>query len=634
MRSAIRLKAPSGEEVGRTARFTAPSVVVLILVIANIVYRWVISRPGYFWQDDYYLMAWAEANPPNLTYLFLPFSDHFQPLGALLGWTAQRLFPGSYDAAMLWTAILYAGSIWTFSRLVRSIFGWRPQLTLVLVLWGFSVFTLQAFLWYAASWWLAPFLFFAPLALWAGVRYVRAPTIGNLAVAFVTALAAYLSHTFGFVVPIIMLLIIGTVPLLSPLGTGRPRDVLRWWRLLCVQAAPVLLLGFFYLTRASSGRAVTVAPLESFAFVWKELAWVIVPGLAGGPWRYNGYLSPEFPVFTPLGGFLLLEFVLLLGWLLKVHPRSGRLWLAMLAVASLQIVVVTLGRGGEDTALVVRYAAPTLLPLAIAVSAMLAWPVHAPSPWRASGRRLAEWWRNLSAPTRVVVTAGLLQAFLISFSITVQVPAFDTPFAANRAYMERLISSVERLGSGTVLLPQFVPNSVVGVNAPGPTSTQLVLASQRTPPEFANQVVGDLVGVNDRGEVVPEIVMGVSGLPGPDGECGTFVAESAVIPLERQAEYWFATISLGVLSDRDAAIKVELLSGGIAAGLADITVPRGLNRVYAPLPGSGDAVRVTVQSGYPLCVTDLTVGERFHDNDGSWKQDGSSLPVQSFDLSP
>jgi hypothetical protein len=61
-----------------------PSLVVAGLVAVNAVYRWVIARPGYFWQDDYYITAWAKYNPLGFDYLFLPFSDHFQPLGFAL----------------------------------------------------------------------------------------------------------------------------------------------------------------------------------------------------------------------------------------------------------------------------------------------------------------------------------------------------------------------------------------------------------------------------------------------------------------------------------------------------------------------------------------------------------------------
>ena len=46
-----------------------PSFAVIVLVAANLVYRLVAYRPGYFWQDDYYITAWAKFNPNELASL-------------------------------------------------------------------------------------------------------------------------------------------------------------------------------------------------------------------------------------------------------------------------------------------------------------------------------------------------------------------------------------------------------------------------------------------------------------------------------------------------------------------------------------------------------------------------------------
>jgi len=611
-----------------------PSVVVAVLVMVNFAYRWLISLPGYFWQDDYYIMAWAEQNPLDSWYLFLPFSDHFQPLGFLLAWVSQRLFPGSYPAAMMWTALIYALSIWAFYRLLVRLYGWRTQFYLIILLWGFSIFTVQSFLWYAASLYLAPYLLLVPLALWSAVAYLDDPRPWRLVPVLLLSTAAMTAHTFGAIVPVLTAILIGVMRLGSSSAAPWWRAITGQWLLLGLQIVPVGMVLAFYVMRASSGKGVTIEPLNSLIFVFREFVWVIIPGLAGGPWRYNGYLSPEFPLLTPLAVMLSIEFVALLGLLAWFNRRGFWLWLLMLAVAAGQLLSVTLGRGGGDTALVIRYSAPTLIPLALALSGTLAMRREGVSQWNGRSIDVAAMWRGLKPAAKGVFVALAAQVYLISFSMSLAVPVFETPFAFNRDYMQELIGSAKSVPEGATLLPQFVPSRVVGVNAPGPTSTQLVLANLRTSPDFANSVSGPLWGFTDRGDLVQQTVWGIEPLTRSDPDCVVRLGtEPIILPLRDRAEYWYATLALGTLAGEASDVFVELLDGADVRGSAVLQIGPGLGRAHAGLPGAGDSLRLTpLGSASSVCVTDVIVGERFHEMDGEWIQDPSTLPTQSFVL--
>lgn len=612
-----------------------PSAMVAFLMVVNLAYRWVIAQPGYFWQDDFYITAWAQANPLNTWYLFLPFSDHFQPLGFAAAWVSQRIFPGSYPAAMFWTALVYAGSLWTFYRLLVRLFGWRTQFYLVLLVWGFSIFTVQSYLWYAASLYLAPYLLLVPWAIAAGVRYAQNPRAWRLVSAFVLSALCVAAHTFGTLVPVLTAVLIGTLGIGSPAGTSWWRAIRRQWRLLGAQLLPSVCVAIFYLQRSASGREVTVDPLQSLLFVAKEFLWVIIPAMAGGPWRYNGYLSPEFPLFTPLGGILFVEFVLLLVALCHIKPRAFVFWIFVLLITSAQLLAVTLGRGGGDTSVVIRYAAPALIGLSLALAYSMASGKSELSPWRAQGLVLATGWRRLGLVGRGVVIGVLIQVYLVSFSISVFTPAFETPFALNRAYMTELIGSSKSVSPEVTLLPQFVPNRVVGINAPGPTSTQLVLANLPNSPSFGDSVSGPLWGFTQDGDLVEQVVMGALPEKREDPDCAVRLTEAdVVVPLDSSAQYWYATVAVGTLTESGQTIQVELLKEGRPQGVARVNVPAGLQRTYAGLLGEGDSVRLTTTAGSPVCVTDLVVGERFHRSGDEWVQDPSSLPTQSFHLGP
>lgn len=591
--------------------------------------------PGYFWQDDYYITAWAQANPLNGWYLFLPFSDHFQPLGFGLAWISQRLFPGSYTAAMLWTALVYAASIWVFYRLLIQLYGWRTQFYLVLLLWSFSVFTVQSFLWYAASLYLAPYLLIVPLALLATVKYLDDPQWWRLVVVFCVSSLAVLAHTFGFVVPVLSAVLIAVMRLGSDSNSAWWLALRRQWLLLLVQVLPSILTVVFYLQRSASGRGVTLDPIASFLFVVREFIWVVIPGMVGGPWRYNGFLSPEFPLFTALGGFAVVQFVVFVALLAKFKPRAFALWIGAIVIISGQLGAVTLGRGGGETALVVRYAAPGLIALALAVSYSMASRPHEVTPWRSVGADVALMWRRFTPVAKGVVVLALGQIYLVSFSVSVFTPAFESPFALNRMYMEELIGSSKSIPVGTALLPQFVPNRVVGINAPGPTSTQLVLANQSSPPLFADSVTGVLWGFTDEGDLVEQTVWGVETAGATDQDCVARVTGDPVtLQLVQPAEYGYATIAIGTLAQSQVDLDIELMSDEAVVGSTVVAVAAGLNRSFSGLAGEGDSVRISPRGDALICITDIVVGERFHLQDGGWTQDGSSLPTQSFRLGP
>ena len=609
-----------------------PSFAVIVLVAANLVYRLVAYRPGYFWQDDYYITAWAKFNPLGPDYLFLRFSDHFQPLGLAAAWVSQRIFPGSYPAAMTWTAILYAASIWVMYRLLLAIFGWRPQMLIVLLFWGFSVFTLQGYLWYAASIYLAPFLFLLPLALLLAVRYISKPSAGRLIAAFIGSILVVAAHTFGGTLVVLTALLLGVGALGAREGSDWWQRILRNWRLLLAQIVPIAAVIFFYVMRTTDGKGVTLEPLQTLAYVGRQLTWVVIPGLAGGPWKYNTFLGPEFPFFTPLAGFVILEFVLLLAALAWVRPRAFWFWIGALAVVSGQLVVVTLGRGGGDTATILRYSTPGLVALTLAIALTLMSPRGGVFVWRHEGELVARKWRGWDSVSRFIIVAVVMQAFLVSFSISALTPIFESPFAFNRAYMTKLIQSAQQVPADRSLIPQFAPNAVVPVAAPGPTSTELVLASQAKTPTFADAVTGELWGFTEDGRLVKQAVFGVEASGTPGEECVALISgDATTVRLKKQSEYPFATLSLGSIVESATRLQVEILDGGNVEGSVELTISPGLQRTYSILPGQGDSLRFTPLDDQPLCVTDAVVGERFH-WDARWVQDGSSLPTQSFDL--
>ena len=102
---------------------------------------------------------------------------------------------------MIWTGVLYAASMWVLFRLLVRIFGWRTQFYLLIVVLGFSSLTLQGYLWYSVSIWLAPLTFFTLLTLLVSWNYVLAPRWWRLVLVLVVTTLTVGTHEFSGVRP-------------------------------------------------------------------------------------------------------------------------------------------------------------------------------------------------------------------------------------------------------------------------------------------------------------------------------------------------------------------------------------------------------------------------------------------------
>ena len=620
----------------RRRRPSRTDLAVVGIIAANLLYRWLISRPGYFWQDDYFMMSWAKANGLTRDYLFLPASDHFQPLGLALLWVAQHVSPGSYDLAFAWTAVLYGASLWFLYRFLLVTFGWRVQFYLVLMFAGFSVFTLQAYLWYAASVWMAPLVCFSFLTLWLAARYRRQPSRRALVLVLLSMTAAVLSHPFAAAVPVLVLVLTACVPTATDPRTGW-RALVRTWRLWPVLILPFALIPWFYLRgQATVTPRVFSAPTAA-SFVGHEWLTGVAPGVAGGPWDYDAWLGPEWAVVTPYSVFWVVQLVLLV---LVVVPllrrRTLSMWVAAALVVSAELGAVAVGRTfGGSVPLVIRYISPAVVPLAVAVACTMAVAPGDYRGWRARAVPLTTWWRGLSPVARTLLVLLLVQAYALSFSLTVVAPVLHNPRNDIRAYVEPRVASAQALGPDAELIPQFVPSFVIGEwAAPEPPTTQVVVGISPHTPRWVSSTTGPLRGFAPDGAIVDEFVYGARAKPGPNGACGYAVMGAAQrIPLQVFTTYGSSTVNLGVLSQGEHPVTVDLMRQGTVVKSIDVVVPAGLKRLFFPLIGFGDALRITPRDGGRFCVTDLVIGERAHRSpQGAIVFDAPSEPAVDYRL--
>ena len=261
------------------------------------------------------------------------------------------------------------------------------------------------------------------------------------------------------------------------------------------------MLAAFYLTKPPPFVPLVWSTDNVFQFVWRMLGSAIVPSLVGGPWRYNGYLSPEWPVFTPFGVIVAVELPVALILVPLAKRRSAWLWLVCLGIVVAELAVIAYGRSSEGvSSVVMRYGGAALVPLVIAAAYCVAVTPVERDGWRARATPARS--RVASYPDRRQGSRGRRAHAGVRGLCGDLDPGAGPRESRQRrpAVRGERDSDVRRHPSGAAVVPQFVPGFVIGgARAPAPPTTQVVFGGIPGSPRFANSVAGTSTDSPTRG---------------------------------------------------------------------------------------------------------------------------------------
>jgi hypothetical protein len=292
----------------------------------------------------------------------------------------------------------------------------------------------------------------------------------------------------------------------------------------------------------------------------------------------------------------------LLGISLVRKERVGAVWLTAAGYTIACQVPIYLMRSSKQTALelaqTLRY-----LPDLVVVLALLA-AVALSAPNRSAAPRLLD-----ASPGRSVVTVGLTVLFVASSLYSTA--TFLTSWRDNpaQAYLQNARASLAaaRAASDAPLLDQEVDPLVLQRVAAPENLASHMFALLRNIPEFASATT-QLRMLSNSGRLVNARVTWVRTIaPGPMPQCGYFaqpdrparlILDGPLLPAD-----W--TVELNYLANSDGSMTLSLTQG------PDVKVPvhPGLNRVFARLPGAGDAITVRANTtALSLCLASGPVG--------------------------
>ncbi len=575
-----------------------------MLIAVQLGVRAAVAFGGYFYWDDLILIG--KAGTHNLlspSYLFDDHDGHVMPGAFLLAGLIIRLAPLDWT----WPAIsLLALQLLASLALLRALYvvlGWRPALLAPLTFALFTPLTVPAFAWWAAALNSLPML--AALAWVCGDAILLVRTGDRRYAA--TGVLAYLGGLLFFEKAAVIPFVAFAVTALLHHVRGDTSALRAVWRAGIRLWAPALAL-----TVAWIALYLAVVNQRRWSFdlsmtgdlLWRSITHGIVPGLAGGPWHWDRW-APASPWATPPPA------VMALGWLVLAaalavslaRKRVGALWLTAAGYAVACQVPIYLMRSSKQTALELAQTLRYLPDLAVVLALLAAVAVAAPN------RPSAPRWLDPSPRRTAVAAVGA--AALFAASSLYSTATFLTSWRDNPAepYLRnaRAGLAAAHAASNVPLLDQEVdPLVLQRVAAPENLASHL-FGLLRDRPEFATATT-QLRMIDSSGRLIPARVTWIRTIvPGPMPRCGYFaqpdrparlLLDGPLLPAD-----W--TVELNYLANSDGSMTLSLTQG------PDVKVPvhPGLNRVFARLPGAGDAVTVRANTtALSLCLASGPVG--------------------------
>lgn len=583
-----------------------PSVVFAAsaLIAVQLAIRAVLAFGGYFYWDDLILIG--KAGSESLlapSYLFDDHDGHVMPAAFLIAGALIRLAPLDWTGPAVSLVVLQLLASAALLRALHVLLGWRRVLLIPLTFALFTPLGVPGFAWWAAA--LNSLPMQAALA-WVCADAVLLVRTGNQRYALSGTLAYLGGLLFFEKAAVIPFVAFAVVALLYHVGGQRSALAAAWragvrlWTasLILTVCWIVLYLVVVNQRRWSSDLAMTGDLLA------RSITHGIVPGLVGGPWHW-GRWAPASPWATPppavmVLGWLALAVVLVLGLLRK--QRVGPVWLTAAGYAVACQVPIYLMRSSKLTALELAQTLRYLPDLVVVLSLLAAVGLCAPN------RPAAARWLDASG-TRTAVTTGLAALFVVSslYSTATFLTSWrDNPTKAYLRNAQASLTAAHADSTAPMLDQEVDPLILQRVVYPENLASHLfALLSDR--PEFAAATT-QLRMFDSSGRLIPARVTWVRTIkPGPMPHCGYFAQPDKPAHLALDGPLLPAdwTVELNYLANSEGSMTVALSEGPAVK----VPVHPGLNRVFARLPGAGDAITVRADTAaLALCIASGPVG--------------------------
>jgi hypothetical protein len=606
------LEAPRADrELAGSVRWLRANPVLaagLVLIGAQLLWKAGFLGRSFFRLDDYFYLEHASTGGPTWNYLTWVDGGHLDVVGSAIAWPLVRLSADDWALASAATLVLLGCTGFALLRMLRTLFGDRPGVLLLLALYLLSPLSLPGVSWWTVALEELPLQLAIFCAVSAHVRYLRTRAFKHVVAAAAWLAVAMLSSFQGAAAPALLFAVT------SAFFTGGAWSRALWpalrdhWRAWGLYVALTAAYATLYLIRLSTSSVAPAKP-STFANVLSYAGTLLretfVPGAFGGPWHWTA--SGVQALADPPAALAWMSWVLAVVVVLTSLMYAWRAWRAWAILAGWLIVVdivpVLAGRStlvpGVLLGLSARYVWDATGILALCLGLAFMPFAGEPGPWPRP-RRLSR--PEFAAGTTLVVAVafGSLWSFY-------DYPADPTAAAAS-SYIATARLALAQAPGGTVIVNDPVPTDVTGGLFLGPVGqassvlSPLLSGPPGARPRFITQPDGTydhLLEFDGYGRLVPSAVYGVTSPPVPaGGACWPAGADgTVVVPLNSVAS-GASTLRIGYLSTGSGQLLVTFGGRAVLA-----SVRPGLHAEYLQVTGgSGGTVVIQGVSGTLPCI--------------------------------
>ena len=605
----------------RPGRYVVVGAVGLILLQALV--RGYVKFGGWFVADDMSFIGRAEHMPfLSREYLLEGWNGHLMPGSFALVRVLNHLWPVNYTPVALVDLAMQALAGLLAFRLLVSLFGRRPAVLVPLSIYLFSPITLPAFLWWAAGLNQLPGQIAMIGALLLQVRYHRTGRTRDGVLGALCVLGGLLfSEKLLLVVPTIFALTFFFFTPGRPLARAR-EAVTRHWRVWLAYLAVVGPYTVYYVATVPSPVGKTPNTTLAIQTVGTALSKAVLPGLFGGPLRWNqigvgGVADPTVTV-----SLLACVATALIVWVSMVRRRRAVFgWVVVAAYWLSNAVLLGITRAsyvGPIIGAEYRYSTDVCIIFAVFGSAAFLpivgtyakgtpqrlLPRGATRPATSGSRTHREELPGVSIEG-TIAGALCLAVVITSLVSTFQYDRFwrsngSAPYFANAR--SDIAASRRHLTLSEMNLPERVQAGFLGAFV----KTSTMMSGFEPRPRFLTPgaSAAQLYMPDDTGHLRAVVVDGFSNRKGPEKNCGWRVGQETVrIPLVKATLPWEWTARIGYLATSDATATVT-----VGKTTSKVMITKGAGSLYVLGQGQVKSVTVHGLSAGSLCTNDVAVG--------------------------
>lgn len=581
----------------------------LVLVAAATAFRtWTTTRT-WFYLDDFPIMGQSSAGGFDVNSLLTPYIGHLMPAGRIAAWVATRGAPYDYSLVIVELGVLSALASTGVLVLLRTLFGSRPSILLLLTSYLLSPWLITSSAWWAAGINHLPALAATAWSLNAMVHYLRRPRRRNL-------VSSLLWVFFGLAFAELTLLayIPAAVISVGYFAQGSLLDRVREvWR----RAAPmlvahsVLVATYLALYLRQTGIAGQDQDVPWRGYLVNMFTVVVPSGFVGGPLRWHQVWGAQFEA-SPTISIQLLGLAAITGFFAlgaATRHRSLRAWWIPLLQVIAVVLLIGQNRAVFGAAFILDMRFSTPLALGFALSVGLAFlPV-------VDAIESAELHRAHSLLDRRVPVTLIAAAFaVLALWSTQTFPLLDIDKTSPQKSPQRYFAGLE-----AALAEHETPVDLVDTGTPdyvfsfaSLSASPLILSPYRDRVRFPSVVQDEYYAVNQDGDLVRpglDVVRRAADQPDRDRSCRGYTADppgTVTIPLDGPVLGHIWRLRMGYTTHGD-------VSGRISFGGTEVTTTftdgKHVLETSASAPEMWDSVRIDgLDPATDLCITRLEIG--------------------------